>query len=96
MNWKAGKNIEAKGCSFDSAVLSSRQVRPDQCGSLCDRTSRCTHYTYSSGTCKLHTGNVFIYDARNSNPDTSGFCGFPNVKSKKSNLLIDFNLIRFS
>lgn len=91
MNWKTGNNMEATDCSFNSAVISSRQVRQDQCGSLCDRTSRCTHYTYASGTCNLHTGDIFIYNARKS--DSSSICGFPNVKSKKPTFSISLIFI---
>lgn len=81
--WKLKKNMESIGCSFTGGIINTRTVNPEACGPLCDRTSRCTHYTYIFGKCNLQNGNVTFFDAIDSNQDSSGFCGFANPKSNK-------------
>jgi hypothetical protein len=69
--------------------MSNVKTSADQCGNACDRTSGCTHFSwtdYNSGTCWLKSyPSISKADAIQSNVP-SIICGFANLKvnNKKS------------
>ncbi len=64
-------------CDFRGNDLKEVQAPGPDCGSICDRTDRCTHYAinkYKGGTCWLKSGTVSKANAIY-NPDPSSACG---------------------
>ena len=56
----------ARGCDFKNKDLSNKKVRREDCDTLCSKTLRCTHYTwttYNGGTCWMKHGRVNKKDA---------------------------------
>lgn len=48
------------------------------CGNFCNQDSKCTHYTWSKGTCYLKTGGAKTTDARTGAAYTGSFCAIKN------------------
>ncbi len=66
----------ARRCDFTTSVLTTSQVKAEECGGLCSMTQGCTHFTwtrYYGGTCWMRQGFVSRSDAIESNDD--GICG---------------------
>ena len=75
INW--GGNNWAMACDFLDHDLSNFPTIGSQCGPLCAKTFRCTHFTwnnYNGGTCWMKYGNVLKTDAFFTN-DYSMVCG---------------------
>lgn len=67
----------AFACGFSGNDLSVAFVASGQCGSLCFKTSDCTHFTWTrnnNGTCQLKRGSVTKNDATPI-ADPSMICG---------------------
>lgn len=70
----------AFACDFVSNDLSNFLSRSEQCGSICENTKGCTHFTwtsYNGGTCWLKQGLVLNNNAILTN-DRSMICGINN------------------
>ena len=67
----------AHGCDFYENNLDNVRMTGEECGPTCDRTPRCTHFTWTTwngGTCWMKQGRVTISDATETN-DNSMVCG---------------------
>ena len=78
INWNG--NNWAMSCDFRGNDLGSAQVAAPLCGPTCERTSGCTHFTwtqYNGGTCWMKRGSVTKNDAF-STGDSTMVCGVLN------------------
>ena len=67
----------ALGCDFYENNLKNLPMRGEECGPTCDRTPRCTHFTWTTwngGTCWMKQGRVNKDDAFETS-DGSMVCG---------------------
>jgi len=65
--WKLASNGEvfySDKCEFKGKDLSRSVTKDDDCGDLCIRTMRCTHFTWRNGFCYLKQGLVFLSNVK--------------------------------
>jgi hypothetical protein len=74
------KTIFQYNCDFpnmgDYKQVSNQPVLG--CGPFCAKDSKCTHYTWSKGTCYLKTGGATTSDARTGTSYVGSFCAIKN------------------
>lgn len=78
VNWN-GRN-EASWCDFPPTDVAHIDSKSWECRGLCQRTKRCTHYTWTSynpdgtGACWLKEGGATKYDAFDKH-ESDAICG---------------------
>jgi hypothetical protein len=81
------------GCDWHNRNLQSQKTTIDQCEPVCQASPKCTHFTWSSGTCWLKYGNVNPSDAISVN-DQKLICGYiqskVDVSSTKNKIEIKY------
>ena len=73
-------NNWALACDFRNNDLSNAQTRGEDCGSKCQSTPRCTHFTWTNfngGTCWMKKGAISKSDAVFTN-NNGMVCGIAN------------------
>ncbi len=66
---------QAPSCDWNSRYLAKTPVAKDQCLLTCQRTSSCTHFSWTGGFCWLFTG-VVDRTMTVHTTDTDGMCGY--------------------